>query len=317
MATTYSKFKKANTTANVEKINVYDMITELIISKLEAGVNPWRKTWKDTGFRKGESNGPKNYITGKVYSGINYFLLSMTPFESPYFLTFNQVSAKKGSVKAGAKGMPVVYYNFIEKETKDETTGEVKKQKMGFLKYYKVFNIEQTTLEVPVKPVVETPVVEPQLHVTKLDSVYNNYPNRPKMVQENLSSCYYAPGRDIVNMPKIKQFGQVEEYYSTLYHELIHSTGHSSRLNRDGIVEFDKFGSDKYSKEELIAEMGAAFLCTHMNIENVTLDNSASYLNSWVSKLKGENSKFIFQASSAAKKAVDYILNLKEVEETE
>lgn len=131
-------------------------------------------------------------------------------------------------------------------------------------------------------------------------------PKRPQLVRSG-SRARYSPSRDIVEVPQERRFKEPEEFYSTLFHELSHATGHTSRLNRPGLMELSRFGSYSYSKEELVAEMGAAYLCGHAGIENAVIDNSAAYINSWLSRLKKDKT-LIVQAASQAQKAADYIL---------
>ncbi len=274
-------------------MNVYEIITSRIIEKLEQGTAPWAKPW--TG---GEM--PRNLVTGKVYRGINLFLLNMMNFTSPYWLTFNQCREKGGCVKAGAKATPIVFWNLSK--VKDDDTDEEKK--IPLLRYYNVFNAEQCE----------------GLNITQLDQEAREFapievcmmtiaamPKAPR-IQHEQPKAYYVPSMDYVNMPKPESFKSAEEYYSVLFHELTHSTGHASRLNRKGINVNSGFGSSDYGKEELIAEMGAAFLCGCSGIENRTIDNTASYVAGWLKAIK-EDKKIVIIAAAAAQKAADYILN--------
>lgn len=278
-------------------MNVYEIITNKIIAKLEAGTAPWLKPW--TG---GEM--PRNLVTGKVYRGINLFLLNMQNFTSPYWLTFNQCREKGGTVKTGQKATPVVFWKF-DKEEKDEN-GETRPP---LLRYYSVFNSEQCDgLNIPQleKEAREFSAIEECI------GVVNYMPNAPR-VQHEQPKAFYVPSMDYVNMPHPESFCSDEEYYSVLFHELTHSTGHSSRLNRKGITGHNAFGTSDYGKEELIAEMGAAFLCGFAGIENKTIDNSAAYVQGWVKAIK-EDKKIVITAAAQAQKAADFILNRKSEE---
>jgi antirestriction protein ArdC len=180
-------------------------------------------------------------------------------------------------------------------------------QVIPMLKYYNVFNIADVEgVEINI------PEIELKEHqkIQKCESVIKKMKNPPKLVCENANSAFYAPLSDKLNMPAMGQFKSAEGYYSTLFHELTHSTGHPARLNRKGFKKPNPFGSADYSKEELIAEMGASFLCAHTGIDQEEqTQNSAAYLHGWLSALKGDK-KLIFKAASEAQKAVDHILGV-------
>ena len=292
-----------------QKFDVYEFVTNLICKKLEEGVAPWRRTWGNKTSCKTFYSGPQNYITHKPYNGVNYVLLSCTPYESQYFLTFKQVGECKGFVKQGEKALPVVYWNINEKEIKNTATGETEKKKYGFLKMYYVFNLEQTTIEQ--SNALSNISNEDDSLDSKIESCENiisNMPFPPKIQSKDRSRAFYSPMMDLVNMPLITDFDSPEEYYATYFHELIHSTGHENRLDRKDMNQVSNFSPQEYSKEELTAEMGAAYLCTMSGIENVTIDNTAAYLKGWLEKLKSDT-KFLFEASGKAKNAVKFILN--------
>lgn len=292
-----------------QKFDVYDFVTDLICKKLESGVAPWRRTWGNKAGHKTNYGGPQNYITKKPYNGVNYVLLSCTPYESPYFLTFKQVGECNGSVKKGEKALPVVYWNVNEKEVKNPSSGETKKKKYGFLKLYYVFNLDQTTIvHTNSFPSASNEGIQENKTIEVCESIISQMPNPPKLESKDRSKAYYSPIMDLVNMPTISDFDSPEEYYATYYHELVHSTGHEKRLNRKEMNQVSRFSSKEYSKEELTAEMGAAYLCTITCIENITIDNATAYLKGWLEKLKSDN-KFLFEASSKAKSATKYILN--------
>lgn len=292
-----------------QKFDVYDFVTNLICKKLESGVAPWRRTWGNKSALKTHYAGPQNYITKKPYNGVNYVLLSCTPYNSPYFLTFKQVGACNGLVKQGEKALPVVYWNVNEKEVKNISSGELEKKKYGLLKMYYVFNLEQTTIKYSdALPNISNENNQVDNSIETCENIILQMPNPPKLESKDRSRAYYSPMRDLVNMPSITDFDSPEEYYATFYHELIHSTGHEKRLNRKEINQVSKSFSQAYSKEELTAEMGAAYLCTISGIENITIDNATAYLKGWLQKLKSDT-KFLFEASGKAKSATKYILN--------
>lgn len=278
------------------KTDVYDRITTRICDLLEAGTVPWHKAWFC------ESSMPRNLISGKKYRGINSFLLGCSDYASPHWLTFKQAKALGGNVRKGEKSTPIIFWQFLEKPDKD--TGEP--VKIPMLKHYNVFNVDQCELpegKVPAIPEAPSNEFTP---IQLCEQLIDNMPSPPRIVHPGMQPCY-QPRVDVVKMPKPELFDGAAEYYSTMFHELTHSTGHESRLKREGITNPARFGSHRYSKEELVAEMGAAFLCGHCGIENATIDNSAAYLRHWLEVLKSD-SKMVIQAAGAAQKAADYIL---------
>ena len=272
---------------------VYDVITDRVIEKLEAGTIPWEKPWG------GKAGMPKNLKSGKAYRGINVFLLHSLGYESPYFLTFKQAKERGGSVRKGEKGCPVVFWKWLEVEQADEPTTK----RVPMLRYYTVFNVAQCEgISAPAIDVPERkhePVLAAQATVRAM-------PNPPGIVH-GYTGAAYSPRTDIVRMPKPGRFESSERYYSTLFHELTHSTGHSSRLDRNVDLKLAAFGSSDYSREELVAEMGAAFLCGETGILD-TIEQSAAYIEGWLRSLRN-NRKLVVTAAAQAQKAVDFILN--------
>lgn len=275
-------------------IDVYAMVTNRIIEHLEKGVIPWQQPWSKAGE-------PKNLITGNRYKGINVWLLSSLNYSQNNFLTFKQVKDLGGSIKKGEKGQEVIFWKWLEKENAD--TKEVEKKPL--LKYYKVFNIDQCT-GIPkekLPPVIENnnePIKECVKIITEMQK-------RP-VIRHKEQRAFYNREEDVVNMPKMETFKDSESYYATLFHELVHSTGHQNRLNRKEIVEQIEFGSEEYAIEELTAEMGASYLKSKAGIPIEQLDNNIAYIQNWLGKLK-KDKKFIVYASSQAQRASDYILN--------
>lgn len=280
-------------------MKVEEIITQRIIDKLEQGTIPWRKPWAGGGI-------PKNYINKKEYRGINPFLLGSTGYAYPYFLTFIQAKQLGGNIKKGSKGMPVVFFKFIEKES-EENPETVKR--FPILRYYTVFNIEQTEGIDYSETIAESPTLDDFQATQEADKIIENMPNKPDC-QEIENRAYYSPTRDMVNMPKRKLFESESAYYSTYFHELTHSTGHASRLDRKTLAGLNAFGKHDYSKEELCAEMEAAMLCGHVGIENQTIDNSVAYIAGWLRALRSDK-RFVIQAAGYAQKAVDFILSRK------
>ena len=280
----------------MSKVN--EIITARIIEKLESGVAPWRKTWGSTGPTLGAHH---NRLSGKAYRGINAFSTAMQGFESTEWLTFKQAKELGGSVKAGEKGTPIVYLHKGIK--KDKETG-LERETMALL-YYTVFNLDQ--IEGVERKAEPTPKRSPFQAIEACENVIRDTQVRTPVSHGGNRACYY-PGFDKISMPRKDSFESPEAYYATLFHELGHATGHESRLNRDSLRRIAGFGSHVYSKEELIAEMTAAFLCAETGIEDATLDNSASYLQSWIKALKGDSSLLV-SAAAQAQKASEYILN--------
>lgn len=270
---------------------IYETITNKIIEKLEQGTIPWRKPFQD-------GNGtPVNWVTQKPYRGINTFLL-----DSGEYATYKQIKDKGGTVKKGEKGQQVVFWKLMDIE--DKETQEDKK--IPLLRTYTVFKVgEQTKGIEPKRKMVE----HQHQSIEQAEEIYKNYMNGPDFTFKS-EGAYYKPTLDVVNVPPMKDFEDVNEYYSTLFHEMIHSTGHKTRLDRPGVVSFNGFGTEQYSKEELVAELGASMLCGVAQIDNTILDNSASYIKSWLKALKDDQT-LIISASQLAQKASDHILGTK------
>lgn len=183
-------------------------------------------------------------------------------------------------------------------------------KRIPFLRYYNVFNVAQCDgIELPSEETILSPEPRPS-PIETAEAIVQGMPKRPE-IRTGLDRAFYQPAADFVGMPSVEQFKSGEEYYSTLFHELTHATGHKSRLNRKGVADsegnWSAFGSEPYSKEELCAEMGAAFLCGEAGIVERTVENSASYIASWLQRLKND-SKLVVTAAAQAQKAADYIL---------
>jgi len=250
--------------------NVFEIVTEQILSHLDKGVIPWKKTWNC------KTELPRNLVSGKVYQGINIWLLLSSCYASSYWLTFNQVQKLGGSIRKGGKSSIVVYWNLKQVNDINEISGEAEVKTIPFLKYYRVFNLKQCDGiahpgSIPVDPIY--PIQEAEM-------IIDGYKDRPE-IKHGFTSASYNSGNDLVKMLDQSAFSSIEEYYSTLFHELLHSSGHKNRLNRDTLMKHAAFGSKEYSREELIAEMGAAFLCGLTGIAQATIENSAAYIQSW------------------------------------
>lgn len=282
---------------------VYQIITDRVIELLEKNIIPWHKPFSSAGS-------PKNFSSGKHYRGINALLLHCAEFETPFYLTFKQAKALGGSIKKGSKSLPVVFWKWYDHPSKKAQNGEP--LRLPVLRYYRVFNIEQTEGIAYEKPeIIQNPDIEP---IGTCEEMINNMPQKPEIIENEGGRAFYQPSLDRVSLPPMNHFKTVEEYYCTLFHELVHSTGHKDRLDRKEITEVNLFGDHSYSKEELVAEMGACFLQGEAGILHNTLENSAAYIKGWLKALKSDP-KFLIQASGKAQKAADFILNRKPVYE--
>src|ERR1700726_892376 len=276
--------------------NVFEIVAEQVIKQLESGVAPWRKPWS--------CEPPCNLVSGKEYRGINPFLLASQGYGSRYWVTFNQANKLGGHIRKGEKSSIVTFWNIGEEKTVRDADGNTRKSKPFLLRYYRVFNVEQTEgIADKLGLGNATPRVA---SIDECEAIINRMPNAPAMQQD--ARAWYRPSTDTVGMPSQSLFNSSEEYYSTIFHELTHSTGHASRVGREGIADIAAFGSESYSKEELIAEMGAAMLCGGTGISPATIPISAAYLQVWIKRLRGD-SKLLVSAASAAQKAADYIRN--------
>ena len=275
------------------KNKTYDRITDRITTLLEQGTVPWHKPWTaKTGF-------PRNFVSQRPYRGINVFLLHTMSYESPLWLTFRQAAALGGSVKKGEKACPVVFWKQLAIENKE--SGET--DKIPMLRYYHVFNVSQCDgLKTGTAPVPTT-----ENAVSKPEDIVANMPQLP-VIKHGMTKAYYSPREDCVGIPARERFERMEDYYSTVFHELIHSTGHEKRLKRATLAEHNGFGSDPYCKEELIAELGSAFLCGYADIVDRTIDNSAAYVEGWLKQFQNDRTLIVY-AAAQAQKAADFILD--------
>jgi len=287
--------------------SVYEVITQRIIYQLESGVAPWHKPWK----ARGKSGLPRNLVSGHEYRGINVWILLSSGYASPYWLTFRQAKELGGHVRQGATGLPVVYWKFGTREVQDED--EIIEKRSVLCRYYTVFNVEQCGgIPRPEKHTEPAPELNP---IEACANVVNGWATKPN-IQHGGDQASYHKLQDCVRMPIMANFDGVEEYYSTLFHELTHSTGHPGRLNRSTLMDAESFGDEQYSREELVAEMGAAFLCGITGIENKTINNSSSYLQSWLLVLRSD-SRLVLVAAGQAQKAADLILSKTAASDTD
>lgn len=286
--------------------DLYAVVTEQIIGMLDKGVVPWRSPILR---RPGSGGLPQNLESTQPYRGVNLFLLGFTAwtrgFDSQYWLTFRQAKAHGGSIRKGEKASMVVFWKQLE--TANIETGEAKT--VPLLRYYNVFNVNQCEGIKSVK-VEEAPPAREFTPIEAADSIAKGYQDGPTVEHAGQEACY-RPLLDSVRMPEPTRFNSAEEYYATLFHELAHSTGHSKRLDRKLDSQIRPYGSPDYGREELIAEMAAAFLCGHAGIKPAVIENQAAYLQGWLKMLK-EDKRLVVNAAGAAQKAADWIRGLRE-----
>lgn len=278
------------------KKEMADKVTQQIIDQLEKGVVPWHKPWTVSGLM------PTSGTTNKPYRGINTLVLSVAQdvagYKTPYWYTFNQAKKLGGNVKRGEKGTPVVFWKVIEKKTPEQMVREEEGDIFVLSRTYTVFNADQTeNFDLPEMPTAE---VEPPANV--MESVMANYKNAPTVKHDVQTRAYYNWVADEVCLPPFSAFESQDAHLSTLFHELVHSTGHSSRLNR---INDATFGQDEYAEEELVAELGAAMMLGASNTES-QFQQSAAYIKNWLKVLKDDRN-MIIKAAQKAQKAVDLI----------
>jgi antirestriction protein ArdC len=264
-------------------MSVYDTVTEQILKELEAGTPPWVKSW--------QSSLPRNIVSKKEYRGTNILLLWIAAakkgYRSPYWLTFKQAQGLQGKVKRGEKATWIAY---AAKQTKEDEHG--KQHEYRFLKWYFVFNLEQTDGIPPQRKAVRT-IEEVEEFIDALGA----------NVVHGSQNAYYLPKFDRIELPWPEDFKTMVDYYAVALHEHTHWTGHLSRLNRPLVA---RFGTEEYAEEELVAELGSAFLCSHLQVPVSVREDHAAYIKGWVKILK-EDRRAIFKASALAAKAADYL----------
>ena len=307
----YLKYKKTS----AKKVDVYQEITDKVIEQLESGNAIWKKSWQGT------SSLPFNVISKKKYSGINILLLTMfNNYSDPRWLSFKQAKDLGGKVIKGEKGTRIVWSGRMKKSDSEIQTiknnnpdKELTEYQLTYWtqKFHTVFNVEQCEgLKLPELKIVKKSEFE---ILEEAQKIVDGMPNRPEINHDGNDRAFYNSASDSIHLPKQEAFDSNHEYYSTLFHELGHSTGHNSRLDR----EFEKanYHSDTSvrSREELTAEFTAMFIGGHCAIDNATMDNSTAYINSWASFIK-KDKEAVLKCATEARKASKYILN--ESEET-
>lgn len=289
--------------SNKPKRDMYAEITDKMVAALEAGTVPWRREWATTS--------PRSMATGKLYRGTNTFVLGLSANGEPgsnWWGTFNQIKNLGGMVRKGEKATTGILWHFIDKKN-----AQADDKKVPLLRAWPLFNATQADWADGM-PSRFLPTENDHDTIAEAEAVWHNYLGRPALLHKGDRACY-MPGPDEVHMPALNSFNSPEAYYSTLFHEAGHSTGHKDRLNREGIQSI-KFGSHTYGLEELVAEMTAAFLCAHVGIGDSVFENSAAYLASWCETIK-ENPRMVITAAGQAQRAADHILGYKWEDEKE
>lgn len=302
------------------RVDLYETCTNQILDMIDQGVIPWQKPWLCC-----SSGGAVSHVTGKSYSLLNQILLGGVSGE---YATFKQIQKEGGKVKKGAKSKRIMFWRVVKKtwtedssdENNDEKTplfSSIKEKKdyiqlIPVLHYYNVFNIEDAE---NIKPKYNEERLPEAVDVDeKAEAIVDAYiqrANLPLHREETSNRAFYSLVNDDVTVPNRRQYKEQGEYYSTLFHELTHSTGKPSRLNRFNLLDWDGFGSTQYAREELVAEIGAFYLCAYCGINTEgTIKNSVAYLQGWRDRI-AKDKKLIVIAASRAQKAVEYILGEK------
>jgi antirestriction protein ArdC len=303
----------SNTTIN--RPDVYSKITDKIIADLEQGVRPWLRPW-NADHAAGRITRPLRH-NGIPYKGINVIMLwsaaVVKGYACPLWLTFKQALELGGNVRKGETGELVVYANSITRTETDQKGEEIERE-IPFLKGYTVFNAEQCdNLPAHYYAKAEAPALTP---LQRIKSAERFFAATGADIRHGGTRAFYAEGPDYVQMPPFETFRDAESYAAVLAHECVHWTKHSTRLARDmGRV---KHGDEGYAREELVAELGSAFLCADLGITPETREDHAAYIASWLTVLKNDK-RLIFSAASQAQRAVDYLHGLqpRQVEENE
>lgn len=288
--------------------DTYSLVTEKIAAALEAGTVPWQQPWAAVGGM------PRNFVSRRPYRGLNVILLALgTPYAQPWWLTYRQAAALGGHVRPGEKASVVTFWKLPDgkpaeraaaSDGADTGVGEEATPRAPLLRHYFVFNVAQCA-GLPAPPAPDfTPT--PHERLSWCEQVVGGMPRAPE-IRTGYDRAFYSPAVDYVGMPDLDHFRSAEDYYATLFHELVHSTGHPLRLDRPGATQPAPFGSPDYSREELVAELGAAFLSGHTGIFPRTAENQAAYVAGWLAALRGDK-RLLPIAAAQAQRAADFIL---------
>ena len=282
--------------------DIYQTITDRFVEQLKKGTVPWQKPWF----------GVQNMVSRKQYRGINALLLGSAEFQSPFWVSFKQALDLGGHIKKGEKSTPVIYYKLFDRHDEAGNAiirGDGRAARVPFIRWANVFNLDQT------EGITPPAITNGQSTGQSLDKAAEIVVNAKLCpIHHTGFAALYSPQDDIIRMPPRSSFRSPEDYHLTLFHEMTHATGHSSRLDREGITQPAKFGSERYSKEELIAELGAAFLSNEAGIlTSLQFENSSAYLGSWIQKFQNDP-RMIISAASQAQRGADFVLGIEHKE---
>lgn len=273
---------------------IYEMVTNKILEKLRQGVAVWRQSWVNM-F-------PVNWVTQKPYRGVNLFLV-----EPGEYATMKQIKDAGGRVKPSElkNSSVVVFWKMLKYKNDDPDSGDEGdgEKLVPYLKYYRVYNVGTQCTGIEPKG-LQLQKRHQHTPIKAAEQLIKNYKDAPRVYYAS-GRAYYSPKTDRISMPPIEDFDTPEDYYATKFHELAHSTGHKSRLDRD-LQVIAAFGDECYSKEELVAELTAAMMCGIAGIDGSTLDQSAAYLDSWIKQLE-DDPRLIVNAAAQAQRAADYM----------
>lgn len=289
------------TTKDATRTDIYTRITNQIVAHLEAGLKPWTQPWQSP---QGAVSRPLRH-NGEPYGGINVLTLWCSSMErgfcAPMWMTFKQALELGGTVRKGEKGSPVVFASSMSKTEADAVTGDEQERNIPFLKSYTVFNIEQVE-GLPERFYARAEIqTNPEQRIAEVEAFFTA---TGAVVRHGGGRAYYAPGPDAIQMPEFVTFRDAHSYYATLAHESTHWTSHKSRLDRS--FDCQKFGDEGYAREELVAELGAAFLCADLGIALEDRADHAAYIGSWLKVLKNDK-RAIFSAAAHAQRAVAFL----------
>jgi len=293
-------YKIGEIAKNEVTLTKYEIITKKIIEALESNTVPWKKPWI--------SLRPQNLFSKKEYRGINFLLLSMVPTKYPYFATFKQVQEAGGVILKGSKSLPVYFFSPVDKKENPNVESETESKSYYLMKQYNVFTCEQID------------GIDFSYRMANLHKEFNQVERAEEIISKYIQSqnikllpsqeASYTPSIDCLSMPQKENFDSEGAYYSTIFHEIIHSTGNTKRLNRKGfgINEYHNKGSEGYAFEELVAEFGAAMLSSYCGIDNsIEVEQSTAYIKNWLNIFKADPT-IAYKAASKAQSAVDYVL---------
>jgi antirestriction protein ArdC len=290
-----------------ERKDVYSRITSQIVESLEKGARPWIKPW-NAEHAAGRITRPLRH-NGQPYSGINVLALwasaMVQDFAAPIWVTYRQASELGAQVRKGEKGSLVVYANSITRTEHDDATGQDTEREIPYMKGYTVFNVEQIEGLPEIYYAKAMPTLDPVQRIERAEAFVAA---TRVTVKHGGNRAYYAQELDYVQMPPFEAFRDAEAYYGTILHELVHASKHPSRLDRD--LGRKSWGDAGYAAEELIAELGSAFLCADLELALEPREENASYIATWLEVLKSD-SRAIFAAASHAQRAADYLNKLQ------